>query len=697
MRPRRGRPARSTRPPCGCRRRWPSGWATPKARRSRAPRRSWPAREDVDDLRFALVTLTNRVMAADRVQPGDDDAVAAVLDRLLATLDLAVERLARDDDERGAAALRSIPLVRLFRLGVSLTGKVKRLAADVAPQGPVRRARPASRRARRRDGAGGGDPAPARFTRACSTTRRPTASARSAASPTWRGPPRRWNGRRRPRPSSAAWASRWKTSRRAVPILAQTQTDEAGLDFGVIARTVLVARLLESSDTVPPRSGRAPFRALKPEEVTGVRGPAGPRQGRSGGAARRARARWPRAVAGRRPRRPGGGREGGGRALGRLAGAARARAGAGSLPLALALDARRADKRVDRTRWRLWTASPGVRGVLALHSPRPVRSLTRARGEAQNRATATFVRGLASSLQLLRLLTVGLTLLAAARGDRPPWHRSRSRRPDSPAPDPAPPVPAANNQATDTEVAEHVAQGRRLYLLGRYQEAIAEYRRAYELRADPQFLMDTAEAYRQLGATERALFYYERYLAAAPNAPDREIVEDRITELELVKAPPAVPAPLTNAYSYCEGAAPLSSARRGTARDRRQAAPVWKRWWVWTAVGVAVGAGHHGSRAFEPLDRRRPSRRPTSGIESFTDAPRVSSCGPLRGRAGSGAAGDSRLRAARHRRRVDGGDRVGDPARRRRAERHRSPTPLGGMSQQSYGPGAAGRWCSRPR
>ncbi|MES1210012.1 MAG: hypothetical protein ABUS79_29090 [Pseudomonadota bacterium] len=175
---------------------------------------------------------------------------------------------------------------------------------------------------------------------------------------------------------------------------------------------------------------------------------------------------------------------------------------------------------------------------------------------------------MASSRRVLRLLTVGLALLAAAPAGAHPVIAPIGTMPPAPAP--------ADGQATDTEVAEHVAQGRRLYLLGRYQEAIGEYRRAYELRADPQFLMDTAEAYRQLGATERALFYYERYLAAAPNAPDREIVEDRITELELVKAPPPVTAP------------PVAGAPVAAADKPR---PVWKRWWVWTAVGVAVGAG----------------------------------------------------------------------------------------------------------
>jgi tetratricopeptide (TPR) repeat protein len=165
------------------------------------------------------------------------------------------------------------------------------------------------------------------------------------------------------------------------------------------------------------------------------------------------------------------------------------------------------------------------------------------------------VRGFRGSL---RLLTLGLALVTGGPARAEP-------------PAAAPPTATA---AVDGEVAEHVAQGRRLYLLGHYQEAIGEYRRAYELRADPQFLLDTAEAYRQLGATEQALFYYDRYLAAAPNAPNREIVEDRVTELELLRAPPA------------------AGARLGAPSPAKPSPrPIWKRWWVWTAVGVALGAG----------------------------------------------------------------------------------------------------------
>jgi len=142
------------------------------------------------------------------------------------------------------------------------------------------------------------------------------------------------------------------------------------------------------------------------------------------------------------------------------------------------------------------------------------------------------------------------------------------------APPPAPAATAAA-RATDIEAAEHAAQGRRLYLLGRVQEAIAEYRRAYELRADPQFLFDTAEAYRELGATQQALFYYNRYLAAAPGAPNRDLVEDRVAEMEMLRRP----APATA----------LAPPAAGTAKNKP--APLWRRWWLWTAVGVALGAG----------------------------------------------------------------------------------------------------------
>ena len=124
-----------------------------------------------------------------------------------------------------------------------------------------------------------------------------------------------------------------------------------------------------------------------------------------------------------------------------------------------------------------------------------------------------------------------------------------------------------------------MAQGHRLYQLGRYQEAIAEYRRAYELRADPLFLFQIAESYRQLGASEQALFYYDRYLAGASEGPNREAAEEHVSELESLRARPAAAMP------------GLVATPENGAGAKKPAPPLWRRWWVWTAVGAALAAG----------------------------------------------------------------------------------------------------------
>jgi hypothetical protein len=94
----------------------------------------------LSDLHDALVALCNRVLSADRVSPADPERVGAVLARVAATLDLAVEFLGRASEERATAAVRSVPLPVIFRVGVSLVGKVKRLGLALARQTPFARA-----------------------------------------------------------------------------------------------------------------------------------------------------------------------------------------------------------------------------------------------------------------------------------------------------------------------------------------------------------------------------------------------------------------------------------------------------------------------------------------------------------------------------------------------------------------------------
>jgi tetratricopeptide (TPR) repeat protein len=168
---------------------------------------------------------------------------------------------------------------------------------------------------------------------------------------------------------------------------------------------------------------------------------------------------------------------------------------------------------------------------------------------------------------LLRASALALTLLATGRAGA------------TETPPPASPSTASPATPTDAEVDEHVAQGHRLYQLGRYQEAIAEYRRAYELRADPLFLFQIAESYRQFGASEQALFYYDRYLAGAPEGPDRDAAEEHVSELESLRARPAAATP------------GLVATPENGAGAKKLPTPLWRRWWVWTALGAALVAG----------------------------------------------------------------------------------------------------------
>ena len=91
---------------------------------------------ELANLEAALRTLSNRVLAADRVTPGDDEAVTETLHRMAANLDLAVELLARGLPEDGVRAVRTVPLVRLFQLGTSLIGKIRRLATTLRRRNP---------------------------------------------------------------------------------------------------------------------------------------------------------------------------------------------------------------------------------------------------------------------------------------------------------------------------------------------------------------------------------------------------------------------------------------------------------------------------------------------------------------------------------------------------------------------------------
>jgi len=219
------------------------------------------AGDDIDDLHFALVALTNRVLAADKITPGDDDAVGAVLERLAATLDLAIERLAAGDDERGALALRTIPLAKLFRLGITMIGKVRALALALVRKGPfaargralmepvdaavldaITRLRPLFPRLLDTPPAAGERP----FRSLADLARATAAVERAAAAQAM---------------LRALGVTPADVSSDSGALLA-SDADEAAIDTGVLARTVLVRRLMAGNGDAP-----GPFAPLSAADV----------------------------------------------------------------------------------------------------------------------------------------------------------------------------------------------------------------------------------------------------------------------------------------------------------------------------------------------------------------------------------------------------------------------------------------------
>jgi hypothetical protein len=81
------------------------------------------------------------------------------------------------------------------------------------------------------------------------------------------------------------------------------------------------------------------------------------------------------------------------------------------------------------------------------------------------------------------------------------------------------------------------------YNLGRFDRAIAEFERAYELDPAPMLLYNLAQAERRKGNLRRAVFLYERFVTQAPTAENASNARRHIQELTAaIRAEEAKPA-----------------------------------------------------------------------------------------------------------------------------------------------------------
>jgi len=89
---------------------------------------------EAERIEQALMVLVNKVLAAGRAKPGQAEVMRRGALYATATLSLGLEVIARGDLGRARQALATVALGRLFRVGYTVTQKLAKLAAALAPR-----------------------------------------------------------------------------------------------------------------------------------------------------------------------------------------------------------------------------------------------------------------------------------------------------------------------------------------------------------------------------------------------------------------------------------------------------------------------------------------------------------------------------------------------------------------------------------
>lgn len=205
------------------------------------------------------------------------------------------------------------------------------------------------------------------------------------------------------------------------------------------------------------------------------------------------------------------------------------------------------------------------------------------------------------------------------------------------------------------------------FRLGQFHDAAMTYQKVYELHHDPDLLYNCAQSFRLAGEREKALLFYKNYLAAKPDAENRDEVRMRIEALGKLIAEPkreTTPPPAVATTSP----SPTTPPAIGNGRKKTLGGVVLLGVAVAAAVGGIVAAVlqaraydsiNHAAQAGEAFDPSQESAGKTDTVVA----------GVLFGIAGAAA--------------IAGGVLVGLGVRERRAQQRvslmpfASPTALG--------------------
>jgi tetratricopeptide (TPR) repeat protein len=173
----------------------------------------------------------------------------------------------------------------------------------------------------------------------------------------------------------------------------------------------------------------------------------------------------------------------------------------------------------------------------------------------------------------------------------------------------------------EAEAKAAYARGRSHFKAGRYSEAVTELKRAYALKPHPALLRYMGDTYYKMNKARLAIQHYRKYLQEAPEAPDKDKIEAKVKQLELIvgsgeeepvaptptptptptpgpaPTPTPTPAPskITDAPTGEDREVPLALRRKSLSEQPTPIAPPPRRKnglavAKWTTLGVGVAS-----------------------------------------------------------------------------------------------------------
>lgn len=121
-------------------------------------------------------------------------------------------------------------------------------------------------------------------------------------------------------------------------------------------------------------------------------------------------------------------------------------------------------------------------------------------------------------------------------------------------------LPASSAWAQDYAAAgQHFDAAQEAFSAGKFELAAREYQAAFDITKETTLLASIGESWQRAGNAAKALTAYKAYLQAAPQAPDRAAIEERIKAIEDAQKPPTAPAQASTAPAQAPPQAPAQA------------------------------------------------------------------------------------------------------------------------------------------